>query len=270
MSGKNNRTAESQKEANDRKRVLGSEWEDWDGSVVEDFEDTKKKLFLWVSVFAVFAIVGVVWLFFWLIHPRLIEISSLLAELVEYAVWGFALIAILWLSLFVICSIFNLRMFAPLVLVPKVINFVLNLTLAVGQFAGIPRDRIVNSFLKVHNIVLKLKRKNLNPQELLVLLPRCLRRDNFVKLRKLRERYNFQMFTVGGGQQARLRIKKAMPRAIIAVACERDLLSGFVEVNPRIPVIGLPNRRPEGPCLNTYIDINQIEAAIKSVLYGER
>ena len=61
-----------------------------------------------------------------------------------------------------------------------------------------------------------------------------------------------------------------MPRAIIAIACERDLLSGFLEVNPRIPVIGLSNSRPEGPCQNTEIDLGQIEQTIRHLLNCSR
>jgi len=252
------------------KRVLGDEWSNWDGSIDQDLENTKKMLFILVSFFAVIAIIAAVFLFFWLIHPRLLEISTVFSEIVQYCVIGFAGILILWLSLFIICTLFNFKLVAPLVLVPKVINFVLNLTLGLGKFLGIPKDRIINSFLKVHNIVLAMKKRRIKPQELLVLLPRCLRKDCIEMLRGLREKYNFQMFTVGGGTQARSRIRSAMPRAIIAIACERDLLSGFVEVNPKIPVVGFPNTRPEGPCLNTEIDISQIESAIRRMLNIEK
>jgi uncharacterized protein len=252
------------------KRVLGDEWSDWDGSIDYDLENTKQKLFLLISVISVFAIISTVLLFFWLIHPRLLEISPFFSKIVQYCVLGFGAILILWLSLFIVCSIFNLRLFAPLVLVPKVINFVLNLTLGLGKFLGIPKDRIINSFLKVHNLVLEMKKRRIKPHELLVLLPRCLRKDCLEMLRNLKEKYEFQMFTVGGGTQARSKIRSIMPRAIIAIACERDLLNGFVEVNPKIPVVGFPNSRPQGPCLNTEIDISQIESTIRRMLNLEK
>ena len=56
---------------------------------------------------------------------------------------------------------------------------------------------------------------------------------------------------------------------IIAIACERDLLSGFKDVNTHIPVIGFPNRRPEGPCKNTCVDLDRIEDAVKRCLGRE-
>jgi len=250
----------------EKKRVLGDEWSDWDGKVDTDLENTKKILFITVSILAVFVIAAAVLLFDWLIHPRLVQVSPLLASITIYCVIGFSMVVTIWLILFVISSVFNLRIFAPLLLVPRLINFLLNLSIGLGRMLGIPKDRLVNSFFKVHNLVLKLKKIRIKPQELMVLLPRCLKKDYFQSLRKLKEKYDFQMFTVGGGTQARLKIRNVMPRAIIAIACERDLLTGFTEVNPKIPVIGLSNRRPEGPCKNTEIDLKQIELTIRHIL----
>ena len=51
------------------------------------------------------------------------------------------------------------------------------------------------------------------------------------------------------------------PKAVIAVACERDLTSGVREVN-KIPVLGIFNSRPNGPCIDTNIKINEVEDAI--------
>jgi hypothetical protein len=56
------------------------------------------------------------------------------------------------------------------------------------------------------------------------------------------------------------------PQAIIAVACERDLVSGLQDVAPKIPVFAIPNKRPEGPCKNTFINIEELEASIKDFL----
>ena len=45
---------------------------------------------------------------------------------------------------------------------------------------------------------------------------------------------------------ARQMVKEIRPKAIIAVACERDLTSGIQDVFP-LPVIGVLNERPFGP-----------------------
>ena len=63
-------------------------------------------------------------------------------------------------------------------------------------------------------------------------------------------------------------VKELRPRAIIAVACERDLTSGIQDVFP-LPVIGVLNERPYGPCFNTRVDIRKVEAAILDFLDTE-
>jgi len=51
------------------------------------------------------------------------------------------------------------------------------------------------------------------------------------------------------------------PKAIVAVACELDLTSGIRDTYP-IPVIGVLNRRPNGPCYNTSVDIAEVKKAL--------
>ena len=71
-----------------------------------------------------------------------------------------------------------------------------------------------------------------------------------------------------GGTLARQMVKEIRPKAIIAVACERDLTSGIQDVFP-LPVIGVLNERPFGPCFNTRVDIKKVEAAILDFLDTE-
>ena len=47
----------------------------------------------------------------------------------------------------------------------------------------------------------------------------------------------------------------------MAVACELDLTTGIQDTYP-IPVIGILNGRPNGPCINTKVDIHQVRNAI--------
>ena len=50
-------------------------------------------------------------------------------------------------------------------------------------------------------------------------------------------------------------------------AC-RDLTSGIQDVFP-LPVIGVLNQRPNGPCFNTCVDMRQVEAEIRSFIQEE-
>ncbi len=75
------------------------------------------------------------------------------------------------------------------------------------------------------------------------------------------EEYGLRLFVATGGTIARRIVKEARPEAIIAVACERDLSSGLVDTYP-LPVIGILNERPFGPCINTRVDLTKVQEAI--------
>jgi hypothetical protein len=55
------------------------------------------------------------------------------------------------------------------------------------------------------------------------------------------------------------------PEAIVAVPCELDLTTGIQDSYP-IPVIGILNDRPNGPCINTKVDIQKVRSAILDFL----
>jgi hypothetical protein len=73
--------------------------------------------------------------------------------------------------------------------------------------------------------------------------------------------YGIKMSIATGGTLARRVIVETRPKAIVAVACERDLTSGLQDAYP-IPVIGVLNERPHGPCRDTRVDLSKVEAAI--------
>ena len=81
--------------------------------------------------------------------------------------------------------------------------------------------------------------------------------------------YGCQFIVVTGGTLARMKVKEARPKAIVAIACERDLASGMADVFP-IPVIGVLNERPNGPCCNTTVDPKRVRAAVEQLLVGKR
>ena len=68
------------------------------------------------------------------------------------------------------------------------------------------------------------------------------------------ESMGIQVKIATGGTAARNEIKRLSPKLVIAVACERDLLSGITDVG-NIYVYGLLNQRPYGPCVDTCISI---------------
>ena len=60
--------------------------------------------------------------------------------------------------------------------------------------------------------------------------------------------------------------RKHKPKAIIAIACERDLVAGIKDVPYKILVHGIPNLRPNGPCKDTIINTIEFEKSIRMFL----
>ena len=76
-----------------------------------------------------------------------------------------------------------------------------------------------------------------------------------------RDEYGVVCSVVGGGQQALAHTRRPDVKAVVAVACERELLQGILAAFPK-PVFAVCNARPDGPCRNTRVDLSQVEAAL--------
>ena len=68
-----------------------------------------------------------------------------------------------------------------------------------------------------------------------------------------------------GGTAARKAIRDLRPKAVLAVACERDLVSGLADTG-RLPVIGIVNIRPNGPCSDTFVDMELLRSKLEGLL----
>ncbi len=169
-------------------------------------------------------------------------------------------------------------------MIRRVIDFLFPITLFLGKLIGIEADKIKGSYVNVCNQVIKTKDFSLKPEEILILTPHCLQHaecphkitidvNNCKKcglcpvgdLLSIKEDRGVELIIATGGTLARKFIKEKRPKAIIAVACERDLTSGMQDVK-KIPVIGVLNQRPEGPCYNTLVDLEKVEEALEFFL----
>ena len=75
-----------------------------------------------------------------------------------------------------------------------------------------------------------------------------------------------QVRVVTGGTAARKAVKDCRPEVILSVACERDTASGISDVYPT-PVVGVLNQRPNGPCLDTVIDMDLFRKKLESLIW---
>lgn len=79
-------------------------------------------------------------------------------------------------------------------------------------------------------------------------------------------KYKIPVFVATRGQLARRVIRERRPRAVVAVACERDMVSGLHDVAGKVPVLGLTLTLtlPNGPCKDTRLDLGLLEVWVRA------
>lgn len=154
-----------------------------------------------------------------------------------------------------------------------------------GRMIGLDKNLVRRSFLKVNNEFVMAAAPAIEPGGLLLLLPRCIQSSGckirldgslshcarcgqcqIARIRLLEEKYGFHAAIATGGTLARRIVAEQKPKLIIAVACERDLASGIQDSYP-IPVFGVLNERPHGPCRDTEAPMRILLAALAFYLH---
>ncbi|MBI4753597.1 DUF116 domain-containing protein [Candidatus Desantisbacteria bacterium] len=164
------------------------------------------------------------------------------------------------------------------------INILFSIILSFVRLFRLPQDRICQWFININNkIVLAHIPLNFKDEHLLLLIPHCLQnydcefkitsqvkncrkcgKCSIKDLINFAEERHIMLSVAPGGTLARAIIKEYQPRLIIAVGCERELESGINDVYP-LPVIGIVNQRPNGPCKNTALDMSKVEEVVQSL-----
>lgn len=164
------------------------------------------------------------------------------------------------------------------------IKLLLPLMTGVGRLFGISKDQVRRSFIEINNQLLLAQHPKALANELLLLMPHCLQfhecqfriTGNVIHckrcgkcpikgLAELSEKYGVGLAVATGGTVARRIVVERRPKLIIAVACERDLSSGIQDSYP-LPVFGITNYRPNGPCFDTLVNLERVEEALKTFL----
>lgn len=162
----------------------------------------------------------------------------------------------------------------------KIVNILFPMITYIASSIGISKNEMRKIYVKLNNSYIYSQEYNLSNEDILILIPHCVQKNsckfkvttninncaecgkcNIGNLVSLKEKLNVKIFVATGGTLARKIIIENKPKAVIAVACERDLTSGVQDVK-KIPVLGVFNKRPNGPCVDTSIDIKEVEEAI--------
>jgi len=158
------------------------------------------------------------------------------------------------------------------------------LMILMGRLVGVSKEKVQQSFIELNNHLVRSNHHRTQPNRLLLLLPHCIQdfdcqikitgnvknckgcgKCEIKDLIELTDLYQVKIAVATGGTLARRIIVENKPEAIVAVACELDLTSGIQDVYP-IPVIGILNERPFGPCINTKADIQKVKNALLDFL----
>ncbi len=147
-------------------------------------------------------------------------------------------------------------------------------------FFKVDKDALEIAYIQTNNHTIQGLIDKVPAEKVLILLPHCLQwhecphkvagdgnrcvscgKCMIGDLRALTQRLGLPLVIATGGTLARKAIKENRPQLILAVACERDLAAGIYDMR-KLPVIGLLNERPEGPCKNTRVDMTALEELI--------
>lgn len=246
----------------------------------------RKRLFIALMGVTCLLIVGMIYLSWWIPTKGLENIHP---DLPGYVGFIFAILsglAIIGTFLLILTTALGKDIFFTRFMRLVVIKFLLPAIELLGRFLGISRDTIRQSFVAMNNSLVTSQKLSVVPERILILLPHCLQlfdcdikvtggidkcircgRCDITALAALAEKYLLDISVATGGTLARKVIVEKRPKLVIAVACESDLTSGIKDCYP-LPVIGILNDRPDGPCFNTLVEAAKIEQVLLSVLPG--
>jgi hypothetical protein len=128
------------------------------------------------------------------------------------------------------------------------------------------RDWVEHAAIDVYNTMQIRRGRRVGRGELLVLIPRCLSKQALDGVLTIAGRYDVPVFVATRGQLARRVIRERRPRAVVAVACERDMMTGLRDVAGRLPVLGLTMQLPNGPCRDASIDLDKMEEWVRGLV----
>ena len=253
---------------------------------MERSEPSRKRLFIGLlcgTGLAVCALLALIWIIPYVglanIHP--------LAPWVLGAFFAAAILLVLWATIGLTISVALGRSFLGSDHLRGVMAKVfLPLMTIFARLFRLSKSRVRGSFIKVNNEMVAAEGRRYDPSQILVLLPHCLQSSRCLHrltydinnckrcgecpvdgLIALSEAYGVHIAIATGGTIARRIVVQKRPKLIVAVACERDLTSGIQDTYP-IPVYGVLNDRPNGPCLDTQVALPHLEAALRFFLAG--
>lgn len=251
-------------------------------------QEPRKRTFIFLLLVSCVVLVGLAFLLWWVPYVGLANIHPSLPLILAVIFAGFVLFGLGGALTLVFTIIKGKNLFFNRRIRGVVIRILFPLLVFVGKCLGIKKDEIRRSFIAINNQLVLAEAAKVKPEKLLLLLPHCLQNhectariigsiDNckgcgkckIKDLVELSKKYRVPVSVATGGTLARKIVVDTRPEIIIGVACERDLTSGIQDTYP-IPVFGIFNRRPFGPCYDTDVDLELVEKGLTTFLLSDK
>ena len=136
----------------ERRRKLGDEWIDWDGSASEPDASESSRTFLALSLLVFTVFIGIVFMFWYLVLPRFELFGRNWAVFLTVLMGAAVLVLVLWYGILV-CAVIRNRRYFNLCLARggKLFFLLLPLVMRIAGTLGISKDRLRHSFIRVSN-----------------------------------------------------------------------------------------------------------------------
>jgi hypothetical protein len=247
----------------------------------------EKKLFVLVAAGGLILLAALAAIAWYLVAPRLAELYEGLPEIIGVALLLAAAAIAIGLGMVALSALTGKRVLFSQRITSTVVRVLFPPVMMLSRIIGIEKDQVKRSFIAVNNALVGAGRDTLARGKVMLLLPHCLQATDcrnritggliencqgcgkcvIAGLLTLADEHDLALAVATGGTLARRVIGEVRPAAIIAVACETDLTSGIQDSYP-LPVYGVLNKRPHGPCRDTTVDLERVRDAIRFFASG--
>lgn len=145
-------------------------------------------------------------------------------------------------------------------------------------------NRINKFIVGLNNIVRGRKKRNLQPEKVMILFSHCLQNSKcpqkivndlseckrcgkcvVKEILEISERYKVKCAVASGSEMALEKVYSQKVDGVVAIACEKELAGGIRSLFPKL-VFAVRNIRSHGPCKDCHVDINTLEKSLKNIL----
>ncbi|MCP4681256.1 MAG: DUF116 domain-containing protein [Desulfobacterales bacterium] len=244
----------------------------------------QKRIFVSLLLLICIVLVGLAFLLWWVPYVGLANIHTSLPLILGGIFCCLVIFALGGALTLVFTIIRGKNLFFTIRIRGVVIRVLFPLLVVAGKCLGISKKEIQRSFIAINNRLVLAEANKVKPDKLLLLLPHCLQNHECTTritgdvanckacgnckikdLVTLSEKYHVPISVASGGTLARRIVVEKKSEVIIGVACERDLTSGIQDSYP-VPVFGILNHRPLGPCYDTDVDLELVEEGMITFL----